>query len=865
MKILKFTDDNPTPKIAILIKESAFKERELNTYYVQPLVQAGIPRENIIACSLEYFQGKASNSIIKDWIATWLKSIKDEGVTHVLCADSAYFKGLTKESKAEPWLGIACKCSIQDCEDLNIFYSLGYGALIHNPNQEHKITASLQALIAHVQGNYVQTGTDIIHSATYPTKPNDIKDQLDLLLQYPELVVDIETFSLTLRDAGLASIGFAWDKHNGTSFLCDYRPIPEENGMFGVARLNQTVRDHLRQFFDAYQGKLIAHNASFDFKNLVYSLWMEHPLDWEGMIEGIKVLTRCFDDTKIIAYLALNSCADNEYGLKKLAQPFAGNWAESDINDVRRIQSNDLLKYNLIDCLSTWYVKETYEPIMIQDNQQQIYQEIMLPTLITIIQMECHGTPLDPNRVQEVKHELLRMKQKLENNLDSSMYVQDATDRIQEAAMHKANAKLKKKVRPRHEFTEPLNFGSNPQLAVLLYKSMELPVIDTTDSGDPSTSTKTLDKLKNHAIDKEMRACLEDLIDLSKTNKILDAFIPSFEDAWLKADGYAYLHGSFNLGGTRSGRLSSSGPNMQQIPAHGPLAKLIKSCFVSPKGFIFCSADYTALEDKINTILTNDPNKVKVYSDGYDGHCFRTYYYWKEKMPDIVDTVESINSIKDLYPDLRSDSKAPSFALTFQGTWNTLMRNCGFTEEEAKSVEANYHKMYIVSDEWVNRKIEQASKDGYTTLAFGLRLRTPLLAKTVLNSTFKSREASAEARTMGNAVSGQSYGLLNCRAANEMRKRIWNSPYKYDIMPIMQIHDAQYYIISDRLEVVEWLNKNLTECMSWQDLPELQHDVVKLGAETDLHYPTWKQAITLKDNNASIDAIVEAVAKEMNK
>jgi len=862
LKTLKFTDGDPTPRIAILIKESAFREQAINQYYVQPLVAAGIPRENIVAFSLEYFQGKASAAIVKDWIATWFKAIVDSGVTHILCADSAYFKGITKESKADPLLGIAVPSKVQDCPEVSIFYSLGYGALIHNPNQEHKITNSIYAMVSHYQGNYVEVGTDIIHMESYPQKISEIEKALQDLHQYPELVTDIETFSLNLRDAGLASIGFAWNKHEGLSFLCDYRPIPEDEGFYGTRKTNLTVRKLLRTFFDSYQGKIIAHNASFDFKNLIHCLWMEHPLDWKGMILGLETLTRCFDDTKIIAYLALNSCAKQEYGLKKLAQPFAGNWAESEINDVRRIQAVDLLRYNLVDCLSTWYVKETYEPLMDQDNQRQVYEEIMLPSLITIIQMECHGVPLDPKRVDEVELELQTIKDEIIHLLDSSMYVVDATDRIQENAMHKANAKLKKKVRPRHEFTEPMNFGSGDQLAVLLYQSMELPIIEFTDSGDPSTSTKTLEKLINHARDEDMRTCLQKLIELSKVSKVLDAFIPTMQDAWIKADGYAYLHGSFNLGGTKSGRLSSNGPNLQNLPAKGPLAKLIKSCFVSPQSKIFCSADFNALEDRINTILTNDPNKVKIYSDGYDSHSFRTFYYWGDQMPDIVDTVESINSIPDLYPDLRSRSKNPTFALTFLGTWMTLMKNCGFPEDEAKRVEANYHKMYEASGKWVKAKIDQAAQDGYTTLAFGLRLRTPLLKKTVMGSSLKSKESEAEARTMGNAVSGQSYGLLNCRAANEMRERIYTSPYKYDIMPIMQIHDAQYYIIKDDLEVVEWFNRNLTECMSWQELPELKHDVVNLGAETDLHFPSWKQAITLK-NDASIEDIILTVDKEL--
>lgn len=414
--------------------------------------------------------------------------------------------------------------------------------------------------------------------------------------------------------------------------------------------------------------------------------------------------------------------------------------------------------------------------------------------------------------------------------------------------MHgKINKLLLKKIVQRHEFTEPLNFGSPQQLQVLLYEVMELPVIDFTDTKEPATGTKTLDKLINHAHNDDMRNCLKVLIDLSKVNKILESFIPSFEDAWVKADGYAYLHGSFNLGGTKSGRLSASSPNLQQLPAHGPLGKLIKSCFVSPQSSIFAGADYSALEDKINTLLTGDPNKVKVYSEGFDGHCFRTYYYWKDQMPDIVNIVESINSIADKYPDLRSKSKAPSFALQYQGTWLTLMNNCGFSEEEAKKVEKNYHVMYEVSDAWLEAKLLEASKRGYAELAFGLRLRTPLLARTVMGSSMKANISSAEARTAGNALS-QSYGLLNCKAANDFMERVYASPYKHDIMPVMQIHDAQYYIFPDDVDIVKWVNDNLTECMSWQDLPELQHDVVKLGSNLDLFYPHWGNAITLEPN-----------------
>lgn len=105
--------------------------------------------------------------------------------------------------------------------------------------------------------------------------------------------------------------------------------------------------------------------------------------------------------------------------------------------------------------------------------------------------------------------------------------------------------------------------------------------------------------------------------------------------------------------------------NLQQIPAGGDLGKLIKTCFVGPYGKIFCGADFASLEDRISALATKDPNKIKVYTDGYDGHCLRAYAYFGEQMPDIdPNCVISINSIENLYADLRQLSKAPTFLLT---------------------------------------------------------------------------------------------------------------------------------------------------------------------------------------------------------
>lgn len=182
------------------------------------------------------------------------------------------------------------------------------------------------------------------------------------------------------------------------------------------------------------------------------------------------------------------------------------------------------------------------------------------------------------------------------------------------------------------------------------------------------------------------------------------------------------------------------------------------------------------------------------------------------------------------------------------------MKNLGWSEEKAKAVEAAYHEMYQVSDQWVQSKIEEAHTKGYVTVAFGLRIRTPLLAQTMYGAAKMPYEALKEQRTAGNAL-GQSYGLLNNRAAIEFRERTLKSPYSLDILPVAHIHDAQYFMLRDDIDVVHWTNINLIECMEWQELPEIQHPEVKLGGELSLFYPGWHVEYVLP-NNATKEQII---------
>lgn len=882
-------DAGPTYQIAFLSKNTAFNRNDLDKHFVRPLKALGVT-DHVVAFTAEYNEaGKAPTGFIKDYLANLMPELKDLGTTHIYVADSSYFKVLAGQAKAEPHLGYVLPCKIPGYEHMHVVLGLNYQQLIYKPDLKEKLDQSLSALASHWAGSYQPPGSGIIHAAIYPEGPQAIQEALTQLLGYPELTCDFEAFSLRFNEAGLGTVAFAVDQHRGVAFPIDYKsnadvltiPFAEKREEYGRFVVNYQVRAMLREFFERYTGKLIFHNANFDIKLAIYALWMKDPLDTAGLLQGLEIMTRHFDDTKIIAYLATNSTAGNVLGLKALAHEFAGNWAVEDIKDIKRIPLPQLLQYNLVDCLSTWYVHNKFYPIMVADRQEPLYQGLMKDSVKLILQIELTGMPMGADRIQQVKRELKAIEAEalkailahpivrvFEDWKTGENWQKDFDERRGKA---KNPGKIFPKDRasfPRHEF----NPNSGPQLQILLHDMLKLPIIDTTDTGQPGTGAETLEKLVNHAQDQATKDFLEGLIQFGQVGTILSTFIPSFEKAIAKApDGIVWLHGSFNIGGTVSGRLSSSDPNLQNIPANVEmvfngikihLGKLVKTIFFGPPGWIFAGADFNSLEDYISALTTKDPNKLAVYEQGFDGHCLRAAYYFRDQLLhiDLTDP-NSVNTIKKSHPELRQDSKAPTFALTYQGTWRTLQTNLGWPEVKCKAIEKNYHTLYKASDDYIQARLKQASHDGYVEVAFGLRLRTPMLSQVVYGAPKMPSQAAAEGRTAGNAM-GQSYGLLNNRAAVEFMQKVWKSPYRLDILPVSLIHDCIYLLIRDNIEVVEWANRELINSMKWQELPEIKHPTVKLGANLDLFWPNWAKPITLP-NDATQDEIRAVIQKEL--
>lgn len=318
MKHILFTP-NPDNRysIAILIKETAFIKDSINTNYVQPLINRGVTPDSILALSLTYNdKGKAPVKLIKESLQTILKASSKLGVNTLVVADSAYFKTLTNERKSEPHFGYIKPCAIKGFEHVNIILSVNYQAIFYNPEISKRLDMSLDTVVGHMTNTHVDPGQNIIKFCEYPDTVESIQNWLTKLLDHPVLTCDIEAKSLNFWEAGIATISFAWNKHEGIAFAVDR----------GDPNILLEVRACLKKFFEDYDGTLIYHNGTYDIKVLIYELFMDNLQDDVGIFNGLDVMYKNIEDTKLITYLATNTTAGNKLSLKHNSFEFTGNY-----------------------------------------------------------------------------------------------------------------------------------------------------------------------------------------------------------------------------------------------------------------------------------------------------------------------------------------------------------------------------------------------------------------------------------------------------------------------------------------------------------------------------------------------------------
>lgn len=591
--------------------------------YLQPLAKEGMetPAKFIEFLGVPFPKvGTIKKSHIVENCKVLLEYCDTIGITSLLVTDAKHFCYLSGKTKAEDYIGNIYNCVISGYEHISILPAISPVVVQITPAKGVIFNRALTTLVNHVRGTYTAPGLDVIRDAKYPRTVTEIRDILkNDYVHRNVLGIDIETYGLpetshALRwERGeLGTIAFSPDKHTGTAF-CVGEYFDRDN--------SDTIKKILKGMFDNFKGTKVLHNGLFDAKFLIRHLYMKDLDDYKGMYEGIKVFSD-MDDTMLMAYCCINSTERLPKGLKELSKEFTGDYAE-DVKDIKKLNIDDLLKYNLMDTCGTMYLYEKYNAMLDVEEQREFYENIIKPSIPFLLEMMLTGLPIDYERTLEAREELTKTQEEALSVILNSEYVKRAEAVLKRLESDKYNATHKTKKKNPDEIELTFNPGSGNQLRILLLDILKYDVIEKTETGLPAVGGAIIKEylaMAKYNQEDDVVELLQAILDFGAAIKVNGTFIEALLGLSVKhTDNMYTLHGDLKLGGTQSFRISSANPNLQNLPSGSIYGKLIKSCVVAPKGWLFASSDFSALEDVVSSILSNDYNKKREFSQKLDG------------------------------------------------------------------------------------------------------------------------------------------------------------------------------------------------------------------------------------------------------
>ena len=343
---------------------------------------------------------------------------------------------------------------------------------------------------------------------------------------------------------------------------------------------------------------------------------------------------------------------------------------------------------------------------------------------------------------------------------------------------------------------ETFNINSPKQLGVILFEKLQLPVIKKTKTGY-STDAEVLDMLRN---DHEI---VEQILAYRSVVKLVSTYLEGFEG--LVNPHTNRIHTSFNQMVTATGRLSSSDPNLQNIPVRSEKGREIRALFKPHDGYdMFVSADYSQIELRILAHLSEDPALIQAFQNGEDIHRF---------------TAAEVlgKSLEEVTPLERSHAKAINFGIIYGISDFGLSRDLGITRAEAKEYIELYFSRYPQIKGYMDRMVQEAHETGSVRTMFG-RVR-PLPD---INSRNFNRRSFAERTAMNTPIQGTAADIIKL-AMNQVEQALEEQGLQSRIL--LQVHDELVLeVVESEQEQVETLLRNCMEQVVTLRVP-LQVDV----------------------------------------
>jgi len=368
---------------------------------------------------------------------------------------------------------------------------------------------------------------------------------------------------------------------------------------------------------------------------------------------------------------------------------------------------------------------------------QALYRTIEMPLVPVLARIERNGTYVNRQTLADHSHELAGRLQQIEGQA--------------------------------HELAgEIFNLGSPKQIGQILFEKLELPVLKKTPKGAPSTAEEVLQEL---ALDYPLPAVLMEYRSLSKLKSTYTDKLPEMIDG-----RSGRVHTSYHQAVTATGRLSSSDPNLQNIPIRSEEGRRIRQAFCAPQGRKIVAADYSQIELRIMAHLSQDAGLLGAFADNLDVH--------SATAAEVFD-VPLINvSIEQ-----RRKAKAINFGLIYGMSAFGLGRQLHIGRNEAQEYIDRYFARYPGVHDYMQRTRELAHKQGYVETLFGRRLHLP-----EINARNKQRQQAAERTAINAPMQGTAADIIKLAmiAVDE-----WLASVDLDALMIMQVHDELVFEVAD--------------------------------------------------------------------
>jgi DNA polymerase-1 len=500
-----------------------------------------------------------------------------------------------------------------------------------------------------------ETLKTVAHEYKLIDNEEEMRKLFDFFMTKDFLVLDTETTSTSAIDAELVGLSFSVEEHKAF-----YVPIPANR-----EEALQIV-NIFKPLYENEQILKIGQNLKYDLEVLRnYDIELKGQM-WDTMIAHYLIQPELRHNMDYMAEIYLHYKTihiDELIGSKGKSQ-----------RSMRDLPPTLVYEYACEDADITLQLKNKLEPELKNHECEDLFYQIEMPLMPVLAEMEMNGVRLDTESLAETSKQFTTRMNEIEQ-------------RIYELA------------------GQHFNIASPKQVGEILFDKLKIvEKAKKTKTGQYVTSEEVLQQLKNkHEI-------VADILEHRGLKKLIGTYIEALPKLINPRTGH--IHTSFNQTVTATGRLSSSDPNLQNIPIRGEDGKEIRKAFIPEPGSLFFSADYSQIELRVMAHLSNDENMIRVFQEGKDLHAATAANIYKKPIDEVT-------------RDERTKSKRANFGIIYGITVFGLAERLDIPRDEAKMLIDGYFETFPQVHDYMEKSKEVARKQGYVTTLFGRRRYLP--------------------------------------------------------------------------------------------------------------------------------------------